>query len=159
MAASVIVKVRSQRRAGLKARRLHQLTAWLALLSVLLIYLAPILTQTQNARRDQPASPALSHLHQSDDAQDSTEHHSHHHDFATRQSDSPASSPATDHAKHNECGYCALLTTTPPITPPDLSTHRLELASMGSGTVSWLSLPKKAPVFPDSPTRAPPVMA
>ncbi|WP_416398992.1 DUF2946 domain-containing protein [Allohahella sp. A8] len=162
----------------MKAPEHRRLTCWLALLSILLIYLGPILTQLQfDASRDQTRSTPSSLTDSADFAARSKSGHAHHppqhhapqhhadaqyghHDQHGAHERSRKDPPLADqHVSHADCGYCALLTKVPPNLAAAMVSVAFKLDFVQPLLPRTTSLPREAPVFPDAPVRAPPALA
>ncbi|CAN0598207.1 unnamed protein product, partial [Ectocarpus sp. 12 AP-2014] len=122
------------------ARRHKQWPAWIALLSMVLIYVGPLITQAQ---LNPEAGPAALNSHHSD-------HHSREHSPAPSSGQTDHSDPL-QHLAHGECGYCVLLSKLPVLSSQGTAVPSSAPAVSGTGLPGLLSPPRAIPRFPNAP--------
>ncbi|WP_431475165.1 DUF2946 domain-containing protein [Marinobacter sp. KM021] len=124
------------------AQRHNRWPAWIALLSMVLIYLGPLLTQAQSGQHEAPNAHSG--------------HHGHHN--SSPPSEETDHSDPLQHLAHGECGYCVLLSKLPALSQQSTSVSTGSIASPHAVLGRLNLFPRGIPRFPNAPVRAPPIM-
>ncbi|WP_428396669.1 DUF2946 domain-containing protein [Marinobacter salarius] len=124
-------------------QRHNRWPVWIALLSMLLIYLGPLLTKAQLPQHAEPTHHSAEHKHHGHPPEHTPDKHS----------------DPFEHLAHGDCGYCVLLTKLPAMSPQGAqgapSDHT---GSRHPASLTSISAPRGIPSFPNAPVRAPPLI-
>lgn len=137
--------------------RCRSLSAWLALFAMLMIFIAPVVSQSVAMARvgtDDICGPSQRH-DQYKPAQQNA-HHDPYADSANKASqDEPAPLEHTGHS-HEKCGYCTLVAQLPLLVSSGSDTHIVNAATHKPLPAGVPSTRVSPAVFPNALSRAPP---